>query len=153
LRNKLPFRDSSLDFLYSHHVIEHLPDLHFHFREMHRCLKPGGAFRVGGPNGDSAIKKFYEGDIAWFHGFPDDRRSLGGRFDNFIFCRQEHVTILTESWLREIAEDVGLEVSGTCIPKLQTNYPEFVDSTVLALEYEPYPDCPRTLIFEGKKRT
>lgn len=53
--HKLPFRDNSVDVFYSHHVIEHVPDLQFHFNEMYRCLKPGGIFRVGGPNGDSAI--------------------------------------------------------------------------------------------------
>lgn len=45
---KLPFRDESVDVIYSHHVIEHLPDLPTHFRELHRVLKPGGVFRVGG---------------------------------------------------------------------------------------------------------
>lgn len=52
LRNPLPFPDNSVDIFYSHHVIEHLPDslLPFHFAEMYRCLKPGGAFRVGGPH-------------------------------------------------------------------------------------------------------
>ena len=44
LRYKLPFPDGSVDAFYSHHVIEHLPDLAFHWREIHRCLKPGGAF-------------------------------------------------------------------------------------------------------------
>ena len=52
-------------------VIEHLPDLPGHFAEMFRALKPGGVFRIGGPNGDSAIRKFVEGDSAWFSDFPD----------------------------------------------------------------------------------
>lgn len=151
LRNKLPFPDSSVDVLYSHHVIEHLPDLRFHFRELRRCLKPGGVFRVGGPNGDSAIRKFTEGDAGWFTGYPDDRRSIGGRFENLIFCRQEHLTILTESWLREVAEDAGLEVIGTCLPTQQTNFPEFIDQAVFRLESEDTPECPHTLILEGRK--
>src|SRR5688572_13947064 len=52
LRFALPFRDNTVDIFYSHHVIEHLPDIPGHFREMYRCLKPGGVFRVGGPNGE-----------------------------------------------------------------------------------------------------
>lgn len=151
LRNRLPFPDSSVDVLYSHHVIEHLPDLRFHFQEVRRCLKPGGAFRIGGPDGDSAIRKFSEGDGGWFSGYPDDRRSIGGRFENFIFCRQEHLTILTESWLREVAEDAGLDVLGRRLPRAETGFPALIDSAVLALEFEETPECPHTLILEGRK--
>ena len=35
LRYTLPFRDSTVDVFYSHHTIEHLPDLAFHFQELH----------------------------------------------------------------------------------------------------------------------
>ena len=44
LSNPLPFRDQSVDVFYSHHVIEHFPDqfLPTHFKELFRCLKPGG---------------------------------------------------------------------------------------------------------------
>src|SRR5687767_3898270 len=62
LRNKLPFRSNSLDAIYSHHMIEHLPQLRFHFQEMFRCLKPGGVFRVGGPNAESGMRKYLAGD-------------------------------------------------------------------------------------------
>jgi predicted SAM-dependent methyltransferase len=56
----LPFPDASVDVFYSHHVIEHFPDscLPLHFKEMYRCLKPGGVFRVGGPNADMAMRKY-----------------------------------------------------------------------------------------------
>lgn len=151
LRNALPFRDSTVDVFYSHHVIEHLPDLYFHFREMFRCLKPGGIFRVGGPNGDSAMRKYLEGDAAWFSDFPDKRRSVGGRFENFIFCRQEHLTILTFSFLSEIAADAGFGELLLCQPVKETNYPHSIDESVLALEWERTPECPRTLIVEGRK--
>src|SRR5690606_9118227 len=76
----IPMPDNTVDAIYSHHVIEHLPHLKFHFSEMFRCLKPGGVFRVGGPNGDCAIRKFVEGDTAWFSDFPDKRSSIGRRF-------------------------------------------------------------------------
>ncbi len=151
LRRKLPFRDETVDVLYSHHVIEHLPDIAFHFREIYRCLKPGGCFRVGGPNGDSAIRKFAEGDAAWFIDYPDTRRSLGGKFENFIFCRQEHLTILTYSWLHELASDTGFHGLRCCKPGCETSLGEWIDQTVLAMEPETTPDMPHTLIIEGIK--
>jgi len=153
LRNKLPFRDGTVDTFYSHHVIEHLPDhlLPFHFREMHRCLKPGGVFRVGGPNGDAAIRKYLDGDADWFPNFPDERSSLGGKLANFIFCRGEHFTILTESYLREIATSAGFPGVSVCTPITETNYPDLIGEEVLDTEYESTPDAPHTLIVEGQK--
>jgi len=153
LRNPLPFHDGSVSALYSHHVIEHLPDLYAHFREVARVLKPGGVFRIGGPNGDNAAKKFVEGDMSWFSSdFPDNRKSLGGRFANFVFCGHEHLTILTASFLGEIAKDVGLGDVTVCQPVTQTHYPEFIDATLLATEWEDRPECPHTLIIEGRKQ-
>ena len=31
LRNKLPFKNSSVDYCYSHHMVEHLPNMKSHF--------------------------------------------------------------------------------------------------------------------------
>jgi predicted SAM-dependent methyltransferase len=103
LFDPLPFRDKSVDAFYSHHVIEHLAEtvLPLHFKEMYRCLKPGGMIRVGGPNADNAMRKYLEGDSAWFSDFPDYRRSIGGRLANFILCGGEHLSILTFSYLEE----------------------------------------------------
>ena len=152
-RNKLPFREGSVDAFYSHHVIEHLPDdrLSFHFGEIFRCLKPGGVFRIGGPNADSALKKFGEGDRDWFGDFPDKRESLGGRFSNFILCRGEHLAILTFSWLNEIVREAGFDSLRRCQPVSETNFPRFFDEAVLQNEWESTPETPHTLIVEGQK--
>ena len=152
-RNKLPFPDRSVDAFYSHHVIEHLPDtsLAFHFREIFRCLKNGGVFRVGGPNGDEAIRRFQEGDEKWFGDFPDKRESIGGRFSNFILCRGEHVSILTFSWLQELAFNAGFTSLRRCQPVTETNFPALFDRAVLNNEWESTPEAPHTLIVEGQK--
>lgn len=153
LRNKLPFRADTVSAFYSHHVIEHLPDstLMYHFQEMYRCLRPGGIFRVGGPNGDSAIRKFVENDRRWFSDFPDRRESVGGRFVNFVFCRGEHLTMLTASYLEEVARAAGFTDLYFCKPVTETHFPELIDEQIFRKESEPTPDAPHTLIVEGQK--
>ena len=50
-------------------MVEHLPDPKSHFQSVYNCLKDRGVYRVGGPNGDSAIKKFLENYYEWFSVF------------------------------------------------------------------------------------
>ena len=147
----LPFRDASVDAIYSHHVIEHLPNLPTHFQEMFRILKPGGVIRVGGPNGDAAMREYLAGNHAWFSDFPDARQSIGGRLGNFIFCRQEHLTILTPSFLEEIASSAGFTDVRVVSPIVETGYPDIFDSQVMSHEWEPAPHSPHTLLVEARK--
>jgi SAM-dependent methyltransferase len=147
----LPFRDASVDAIYSHHVIEHLPNLLTHFQEMFRILKPGGVIRVGGPNGEAAMREYLAGNHAWFSDFPDARSSIGGRFENFIFCRQEHLTILTPSFLEEIANEAGFKAVRVVRPIVETGSPDIFDSQVMSHEWENTPDSPHTLLIEARK--
>lgn len=150
LRNKLPFKDATIRALYSHHVIEHLPNLKQHFADVYRCLSHGGVYRLAGPNGDMAIRKFIERDNSWFGDWPDHRRSIGGRFENFIFCRGEHLTILTESFLKELLEDAGYVNISVCLPVKNTGYPEIFNDA-LETEHEDDFKSPRTLVLEAQK--
>lgn len=150
LRKPLPFHDHSVECMYSFHVIEHLPDLKAHFTDVHRCLKKGGFYRFGGPNGDMAINRFVNQDFSWFSDFPDKRVSLGGRFENFIFCRGEHLTILLESYLKEILESIGFTNVQVCLPVKETGNPDlFADC--LKIEYENNFQFPHTLVLEATK--
>lgn len=150
LRNKLPFRDGTVSAFYSNHVIEHLPNIESHFKDVHRCLKPGGVYRVGGPNGDAAIKKFLDNDATWFPDEPDKRNSIGGRFENFIFCRREHLTILTKSFMYEMIYNAGFEHIYICAPCIETHYPDYF-SDCLEYEHESDPVFPHTLLLEATK--
>ena len=150
LRNPLPFADGTVDAVYSHHVIEHLPDMWAHFRDVYRVLKPGGVYRVGGPNGDSAVQKLLEGDHSWFPDFPDSHTSIGGRFVNFVFCRNEHLTMLTESFVQEIAQAAGFPEGKRRMQTKETGFPHFF-AECLKSEHEKFFDCPRTLLFEFQK--
>ncbi len=151
ISSKLPFRDDSVDIYYSHHVVEHLEELELHFHEMFRTLKKGGKIRVGGPNGDSAIAKFIENDLAWFPDFPDKKSSIGGRFENFVFCRKEHLTILTRSYLEEIASNAGFRNIRFCLLIKETNFPECINEVVLQKEWESDFNFPHTIIIEAEK--
>lgn len=46
----LTFPDSSFDFVYSFHALEHMSDPQLALREMSRVLKPGGTYVIGTPN-------------------------------------------------------------------------------------------------------
>lgn len=150
LRNPLPFHDNMVEAMYSHHVIEHLPSLEKHFRDVLRCLAPGGVYRVGGPSGDSAIRKFVEEDAGWFSDFPDSRTSLGGRFENFVFCRGEHLTILTYSYLEELMTQIGFVNITRRLPIKDTGHVATF-RVCLEKEWESDFDAPHTLLIEAEK--
>lgn len=149
----LPFPDESVDAFYSHHVIEHLPDdvLPRHLAELHRCLKPGGAVRIGGPNAHEAMLRYVAGDHAWFDDFPRRRTSVGGRLANFILCANEHLAILTPSYLEELLSTAGFARFTVVKPITETGYPELFDQVVLGSEWEPTPEKPHTLLVEAAK--
>jgi SAM-dependent methyltransferase len=153
LRAALPFRDGTVDVFYSHHVIEHIDDhlLPRHFAEMFRCLKRGGIIRVGGPDGETAMRRYLEGDHAWFGDFPEKRASIGGRYANFILCQGEHLTILTPSYLAELAEGAGFRDVRRCAASTETHHPDLVGPDVLSRESEPTPEAPHTLLIEAVK--
>ena len=150
LRYGIPFKKLTVDAFYSHHVIEHLPNLKGHFKEIYTCLKQGGIYRMGGPNGDNAIKKFIENDHFWFSDFPEKRKSIGGRFENFIFCKGEHVTILTFSMLEEMLYEVGFKKIMLKSPVKETSRTDIFQKC-LEMEWEGDFKFPHTIIVEAIK--
>lgn len=154
LLDSLPFRDNSVDLFYSHHVIEHLPDSHLtkHFHDMYKALRPGGGIRIGAPSLENACLKYLEKDYDWFFDFPDKRKSIGGRFTNYIFCRGEHLTALDSSYLTEIAEAIGFVNIKFCQPNQETRHARLgIDKNVLSTEWETDHSHPHTIIMEAQK--
>jgi len=153
LKNPLPFSNETVDCFYSHHMVEHLPDIERHFCEVYRCLKPGGVYRVAGPNGDSAAQKLTANDFAWFEQhshFPEDRSSIGGKLNNFLMCKGEHVHVLTLSFLTELLISTGFIDIFLCKPVQETYYPAFFQEC-LATENESDFDTPHTIVVEAYK--
>lgn len=110
VRRGLPFRNSSVESIYSTHMIEHLfPDeLERLFLECFRVLKPGGGIRLIVPNLHSAIIAYQENRAEWFYdSFPRHFDSIGGRFSNFVFCDGQHRTAFDFSYLDEVLRKSG----------------------------------------------
>lgn len=63
-KDKLPFRDESVDAIYTSHTLEHIyPDaLKALLSETYRVLKPNGKIRIVVPDIDIAIKAYVEGN-------------------------------------------------------------------------------------------
>ena len=60
IRNKLPFRDNTLDAVYHSHVLEHLrkPEAGFFISECYRVLKKGGIIRVVIPDLEKIVREY-----------------------------------------------------------------------------------------------
>lgn len=104
LRNPLPFRNNSIDAIYSCHVFEHfyIKELEKILSEAHRILKFGGGVRILVPSLEKAIAAYVNKKPDWFSNFPLSYKSLGGKFQNFIFCDGQHKLAFDFSFLKEI---------------------------------------------------
>lgn len=82
----LPFKDETFDFVFYHHVIEHVAAPEASLREIHRVLRPNGYLYIGTPNFHRIVG--YLGSytatlrqkIAW--NINDYTERLRGRFRN-----------------------------------------------------------------------
>lgn len=112
VRCGLPFGSSSVDSIYSTHMIEHFyPDeLQKLLRECYRVLKARGGIRLVVPNLKNAIVAYQQGTRDWFYdAFPRHFNSMGGRFSNFVFCDGQHRTAFDFDYLEEVLRGVGFQ--------------------------------------------
>jgi len=67
MNKNLPFKDNSVEAIYSSHTLEHIfPDkLPFVLKEWHRVLRPGAAVRIVVPDVQKAIQAYVDGDISY----------------------------------------------------------------------------------------
>jgi predicted SAM-dependent methyltransferase len=110
VRHGLPFRTSSVESIYSTHMVEHFfPDeLERLFHECFRVLKAGGGMRLIVPSLRNAIVAYQENRAEWFYdSFPRHFDSLGGRFSNFVFCEGQHRTAFDFTYLNEVLRKAG----------------------------------------------
>ncbi|HME46304.1 MAG TPA: methyltransferase domain-containing protein [Syntrophorhabdales bacterium] len=108
----LPFQDNSLQGIYSSHLLEHLSvqQVRRLLKECHRALKPGGALRLVVPSLEYAIQAYIQDKPASLPDWPDEYRSIGGRFNNLMLCRNQHATLLDFTFLEELLKDAGFSL-------------------------------------------
>ena len=83
----LSFPNDYYDFIYSYHVLEHVPDPKIVLRELHRVLKPGGNLFIGFPNKNRLIGYIgAHNNVSWqeklLWNLKDYRDRMAGKFEN-----------------------------------------------------------------------
>ena len=106
VRAGLPFPDSSMEFVYSCHMLEHLhvTEAISLLREFRRVLAPSGYIRLTLPDFEFIFQILEGRDLSEF---PRRFMSRHGQAINFLFCDGQHRYAYSLDLLRELAGDVG----------------------------------------------
>jgi predicted SAM-dependent methyltransferase len=105
----LPFPNDSLRGLYASHVVEHfkIKSARKLLGEFHRVLKPGGTLRIVVPSLEYAVDAFLAQDLARFPEWPEKFTSIGGRFNNFMLCQNQHQLMFDMTFLQELLNEAN----------------------------------------------
>ena len=116
LRRRLPFHDASVEYCYSEHFLEHLyPDeARLHLAEVHRILKPGGVYRIVVPAAIHFMRKYLEGDRAFFTlAHPWEARPLDALYKIVNWCGN-HRGIYDFAQIEYLAKETGFAAAREC---------------------------------------
>lgn len=93
LRNPLPFKDNSVDFIFHEHFLEHLTveEARISMSDMMRVLKPGGIMRIAMPDLDDIFKLY--SDSNW-----KKRPVIKNHGLDFVKTRAEMVNMSFSWW-------------------------------------------------------
>jgi predicted SAM-dependent methyltransferase len=96
-KDKLPFEDNSVDYIYSHHVFEHLKNFRHVFEECYRVLKDGSRMDIVVPYATSLSGDYEYHTIRprymVFKEFEDEDKCMVGRKPLFKIDRHLSFTI------------------------------------------------------------
>jgi len=100
----LPFPRESIDVVFASHLLEHLNEKEVRrlLNESYRVLKPGGAVRFVTPHLGKAIEAYVTGKGGFFTDWPDHRKSIGGKFNNHLLCRDQHSLMFDFGFINEL---------------------------------------------------
>ncbi len=110
LKNRLPFPDGSVEFLYCSHTLEHLfpDDAIAVLREIRRVLADGGVARIAVPSFERALR-IAAGEEEMK--FPREFGSHSAQAINYLFCEGQHKYGYSGGVLEAFAKEAGF---GTC---------------------------------------
>jgi predicted SAM-dependent methyltransferase len=105
----LPFPRGSITGIYASHVLEHFDALRARklLSEFCRVLKRGGAVRLIVPSLEYAIHTYQAGDTEKLSAWPETYHSIGGRFNNFMLCTNQHRIMFDFTFLEELLKEAG----------------------------------------------
>ena len=99
----LPFPNCSVKGIYVSHLLEHFStkQLRKLLAEFYRVLQPRGGVRIVVPSLEYAVRAYQDGQGEKFSDWPENYVSLGGRFNNFLLCSNQHRMIFDFEFLAE----------------------------------------------------
>jgi len=115
LREGLPFRDNSVQLIYSEHMFEHFYREHdgpFLLKECYRCLKPGGCMRITVPDA-AAFIDYYVGKLdpatagIFRAGHSRFHRTRMDVVNSAFRWKHQHFYMYDEETLQKLLEEVG----------------------------------------------
>ncbi len=131
----LPFPDGSISGIYASHILEHFDACRARklLSDFCRVLKPGGAVRLIVPSLEYAIRTYQEGNAEKLPTWPDTCRSIGGRFNNLMLCRNQHRTMFDFTFLEELLKEAGF----TRIFQEQAHTSQYFSADHMQFESDP----------------
>jgi SAM-dependent methyltransferase len=86
-RRRLPFKDESVDYVYTSHLLEHLKRFEAArlLRECYRVLKPKGYMRIVVPDLELLARRYLAGDREFFLPFQSDNEEMAECFLSFFY--------------------------------------------------------------------
>ncbi|MCS6824174.1 MAG: class I SAM-dependent methyltransferase [Cytophagaceae bacterium] len=103
----LPIESEKAEVIYTSHTIEHVKEeaVKYLFKEVYRCLKPGGFFRVTtGPDADLDFEALKRGDEYWF--YWDYWYEKPGTYEQ-LFHQPATSVPIEERWLHHVASQLA----------------------------------------------
>lgn len=148
LRNGLPLKNNTADFIYNEHFIEHLnhEDGEKAVKEFYRVLKAGGVLRIATPELDYIIDKYMDdwNDQDWLSWPVHEYIKTRGQMINIAMREWGHEYLYNEEDLTNLLKKVGFQkITRQKLKK--SDYPELSnretrDDSRLILEAEKSPD-------------